>query len=113
MALILFNYISYQKEKELSDAKIDVRIAQREAKTAEDQVRALQEEKQKWGEKLQAEINAHTEHLQGERDKVDQLNQQVVSLSSELQDMKQKEEVARKQVDVSSACKRAPIPYNS
>jgi len=33
---------------ELSDVKIDVRIAQREAKTAEDHVRALQEEKQKW-----------------------------------------------------------------
>jgi len=113
MALILFNYISYQKEKELSDVKLDVRIAQREAKTAEDQVRALQEEKQKWGEKLQAEINAHAEQLQGECDKVDKLNQQVVSLSSELQDMKQKEEAARKQVDVSSACKRAPIPYNS
>lgn len=113
MALILFNYISYQKEKELSDAKIDVRIAKREAKTAEDQVRALQEEKQKWGEKLQAEINAHAEQLQEERDKVDQLNQQVVSLSSELQDMKQKEEVARKQVDVSCVCKRAPVPYNS
>lgn len=113
MALILFNYILYQKEKELSDAKIDVRIAQREAKTAEDQVRALQEEKQKLGEKLQAEINAHTEQLQGERDKVDQLNQQIVSLSSELQDMNQKEEVARKQVDVSCACKRAPAPYTS
>jgi len=90
-----------------------VRIAQRDAKTAEDQVRALREEKQKWGEKLQAEINAHAEQLQGERDKVDQLNQQVVSLSSELQDMKQKEEVARKQVDVSCACKRAPLHYNS
>jgi len=112
MALILFNYISYQKEKELSDVKIDVRIAQREAKTAEDQVRALQEEKQKWGEKLQTDINAHAEQLQGERDKVDQLNQQVVSLSSELQDMKQKEESARKQIDVSSACKRAPETYN-
>lgn len=90
-----------------------MRIAKREAKTAEDQVRALQEEKQKWGEKLQAEINAHAEQLQGELDKVDQLNQQVVSLSSELQDMKQKEEVARQQVDVSCVCKRAPVPYNS
>jgi citron Rho-interacting kinase len=93
----------WKKEKELSDVKLDVRIAQREAKTAEDQVRALQEEKQKWGEKLQAEINAHAEQLQGECDKVDKLNQQVVSLSSELQDMKQKEEAARKQVDVERA----------
>jgi predicted nucleic acid-binding Zn-ribbon protein len=109
----LFNCISYQKEKELSDVKIDVRIAQREVKTAEDQVKALQEEKQKWGEKLQAEINAHAEQLQGERDKVDQLNQQVMALSSELQDVKQKEEVTRKQVDVSCACSRAPVPYNS
>ena len=54
---------------ELSDVKIDVRIAQREAKTAEDQVRALQE-KQKWGEKLQAEVNVRAEQLQGEHDKV-------------------------------------------
>jgi citron Rho-interacting kinase len=109
----LFNYILYQKEKELSDAKIDVRIAQREAKTAEDQLRAMQEEKQKWGEKLQAEINAHAEQLQGERDKVDQLNQQVMSLSAELQDMKQKEETARKQADVSCACKTTPALYGS
>jgi hypothetical protein len=44
---------------------------------------------------------------------VDQLNQQITSLSSELQDMKQKEEMARKQVDVSCACNRAPVPYNA
>lgn len=109
----MFNYFLYQKEKELSDIKIDVRIAQREAKTVEDQFRALQEEKQKWGEKLQAEINTHAVQLQGERDKVDQLNQQVMSLSSELQDMKQKEEMAQKQVDVSCACKTAHVLYNS
>jgi predicted nucleic acid-binding Zn-ribbon protein len=78
-----------------------LRIAQREAKTAEDQLRALQEEKQKWGEKLQAEKNTQAEKLQGERDKVDQLHQQVTSLGTELQDMKQREEAARKQVDVS------------
>jgi flagellar biosynthesis chaperone FliJ len=109
----LLNCILYQKEKELSDAKIDVRIAQREAKTAEDQLRGIQEEKQKWGEKLQAEIKVHSEQLQGERDKVDQLNQQVMSLSAELQDMKQKEQAARKQFDVSCVCKTTPAPYNS
>jgi citron Rho-interacting kinase len=90
-----------QKEKELSDAKIDLRIAQREAKTAEDQMRALQEEKHKLGERLQAEKHAHMEQLKSECDKVDQLRQQITSLSTELQDMKQREETARKQVDVS------------
>lgn len=90
-----------QKEKALSDAEIDRRIAQREAKTAEDQLRALQEEKQKWGEKLQAEKNIYVEQLQGERNKVDELQQQLTSLNTELQDMKQREEAARKQVDVS------------
>jgi citron Rho-interacting kinase len=90
-----------QKEKEVSDAKIDVRIAQREAKTAEDQTRALREEKHKLGEKLQAEMSAHTEQLKSEHDKVDQLHQQITSLRTELQDMTLREETARKQVDVS------------
>lgn len=62
---------------------------------------------------MQAEINGLAEQLQGKCDKVDQLNQQITSLSSELQDMKQKEEMARKQVDVSCACNRAPVPYNA
>lgn len=90
-----------QKEKELSDARIDLRIARRETKTAEDQLKALQDEKQKWGEKLQAEKDAHLEQLQQECGKVDELHQQLTSLSAELQDMKQREETARKQVDVS------------
>lgn len=91
-----------QKEKELSDAKIDLRIAQREAKTAEDQMRALREEKQKLGERLQEEMNAHVEQLKSEHDKVDQLHQQITSLSAELQDITKREETARKQVDVCS-----------
>lgn len=90
-----------QKEKELSDAKIDVRIAQREAKTAEDQMRALREEKQKLGERLQEEMNAHVEQLKSEHDKVDQLQQKITALITELQDMTKREEAARKQVDVS------------
>lgn len=90
-----------QKEKELSDAKIDLRIAQREAKTAEDQMRALREEKQKLGERLHEEMNAHVEQLKSEHDKVDRLHQQITSLSTELQDMTKREETARKQVDVS------------
>lgn len=102
-----------QKEKELSDAKIDVRIAKREAKTVENQLRALQEEKQKWEEKLQAERNAHSEQLQRECEKADALNQQVMSLSAELQSMKEKEEEARKQVDVSCGVRQLPAPHNS
>jgi predicted nucleic acid-binding Zn-ribbon protein len=90
-----------QKEKEMSDAKIDLRIAQREAKTAEDQLKALREEKQKLGERLQAETSAHVEQLNSERDKMGKLHQQIISLSTELQDMTQKEETARKQADVS------------
>lgn len=90
-----------QKEKALTDAEIDRRIAQREAKTAEDQLRALKEEKQKWGEKLQAEKNTYVEQLQGERNKIDELQQQLISLNAEMQDMKQREEAARKEVDVS------------
>jgi citron Rho-interacting kinase len=100
----LFSYILLsllQKEKELSDAKIDLRIAQREAKTAEDQMRALREEKQKLGDRLQEEMNAHVEQLKSEHDKMDQLHQQITSLRTELQDITQREETARKQVDVS------------
>ena len=42
----------WKKEKELSDASLDKRIATREAKTAEDKVKTLQEEKQKLIEML-------------------------------------------------------------
>lgn len=42
----------WKKEKELSDANLDKRIAVREAKRAEDKVKTLQEEKQKLHEKL-------------------------------------------------------------
>ncbi|XP_069684092.1 citron rho-interacting kinase isoform X2 [Periplaneta americana] len=93
----------WKKEKELSDTKIDLRIAQREAKTAEEQLKLLQEEKQKWGEKLQTEKNVSAEQLQAEREKLDKLHQQVLSLNSELSDLKQREEAAKKQVDVEKA----------
>lgn len=42
----------WKKEKELSDANLDKRIAVREAKRAEDKVKMLQEEKQKLQNKL-------------------------------------------------------------
>lgn len=42
----------WKKEKELSDANLDKRIAVREAKKAEEKVKTLQEEKQKLQEKL-------------------------------------------------------------
>ncbi|XP_033319772.1 citron Rho-interacting kinase-like isoform X1 [Bombus bifarius] len=42
----------WKKEKELSDANLDKRIATREAKKAEERVKTLQEEKQKLTEKL-------------------------------------------------------------
>ncbi|XP_014477058.1 PREDICTED: citron Rho-interacting kinase-like [Dinoponera quadriceps] len=42
----------WKKEKELSDANLDKRIATREAKRAEEKIKMLQEEKQKLQEKL-------------------------------------------------------------
>ncbi|KAJ9599608.1 hypothetical protein L9F63_009925, partial [Diploptera punctata] len=90
----------WKKEKELADAKIDLRIAQREAKTAEEQVKTLQKEKEKWVEKLQTEKNANADQLQAERNKLDALHDQVTALQNELKEMRQKEENARKQVEV-------------
>ncbi|XP_058805938.1 citron rho-interacting kinase-like isoform X2 [Phymastichus coffea] len=46
----------WKKEKELSDANLDKRIATREAKTAEEKVKKLQEEKQKLMERLNSKI---------------------------------------------------------
>lgn len=42
----------WKKEKELSDANLDKRIAVREAKKAEEKIKTLQEEKQKLQERL-------------------------------------------------------------
>lgn len=42
----------WKKEKELSDANLDKRIATREAKRAEEKIKTLQEEKQKLQERL-------------------------------------------------------------
>ena len=42
----------WKKEKELSDANLDKRIATREAKTAEEKIKTLQEDKQKLTERL-------------------------------------------------------------
>lgn len=46
----------WKKEKELSDANLDKRIATREAKTAEEKVKILTDEKQKINDKLNARI---------------------------------------------------------
>ncbi|XP_015515772.2 citron rho-interacting kinase [Neodiprion lecontei] len=46
----------WKKEKELSDANLDKRIASREAKTAEEKVKVLTDEKQKITDKLNSRI---------------------------------------------------------
>lgn len=46
----------WKKEKELSDANLDKRIALREAKTAEDRAKLLSDEKQKITDRLNARI---------------------------------------------------------
>lgn len=51
----------WKKEKELSDANLDKRIALREGKKAEDKIKALQEEKQKLSEKLDNKIKEEEE----------------------------------------------------
>lgn len=51
----------WKKEKELSDANLDKRIALREGKKAEDKVKTLQEEKQKLSEKLDHKIKEEDE----------------------------------------------------
>ncbi|CAK9811906.1 Citron rho-interacting kinase [Anthophora plagiata] len=51
----------WKKEKELSDANLDKRIAMREGKKAEDRVKALQEEKQKLTERLDSKIKEEEE----------------------------------------------------
>lgn len=51
----------WKKEKELSDANLDKRIAVREAKRAEDKIKTLQEEKQKLQEKLSSKVKEEEE----------------------------------------------------
>ncbi|KYN01848.1 Citron Rho-interacting kinase [Cyphomyrmex costatus] len=52
----------WKKEKELSDANLDKRIAVREAKRAEDKIKTLQEEKQKLLEKLNGKVKEEEEN---------------------------------------------------
>ncbi|XP_068087036.1 citron rho-interacting kinase [Anabrus simplex] len=75
----------FKKEKELSDAKIDLRIAQREARAAEEELKGLQEEKKSWQEKLQAEKSLHTEELKANWDKVEALREEQNGLRAELE----------------------------
>ncbi|XP_076249460.1 citron Rho-interacting kinase isoform X2 [Calliopsis andreniformis] len=51
----------WKKEKELSDANLDKRIALRESKRAEDKIKTLQDEKQKLSEKLDTKIKEEEE----------------------------------------------------
>ncbi|KOX69551.1 Citron Rho-interacting kinase [Melipona quadrifasciata] len=51
----------WKKEKELSDANLDKRIATREVKKAEEKIKTLQEEKQKLNEKLDHAIKEKEE----------------------------------------------------
>jgi citron Rho-interacting kinase len=51
----------WKKEKELSDANLDKRIATREAKTADEKLKSLQEEKQKLSERLNTRIREEEE----------------------------------------------------
>ncbi|KAL6257978.1 hypothetical protein P5V15_011574 [Pogonomyrmex californicus] len=52
----------WKKEKELSDANLDKRIAVREAKRAEDKIKTLQEEKQRLQEKLSGKAKEEEEN---------------------------------------------------
>ncbi|XP_071572923.1 citron Rho-interacting kinase isoform X2 [Temnothorax nylanderi] len=52
----------YKKEKELSDANLYKRIAEREAKRAEDKIKMLQEDKQKLQEKLSGKVKEEEEN---------------------------------------------------
>jgi len=52
----------WKKEKELSDANLDKRIAVREAKRTEDKIKILQEEKQKLQEKLSSKAKEEEEN---------------------------------------------------
>lgn len=53
----------WKKEKELSDANLDKRIALRESKRAEDRIKILQEEKQKLQERLSNKTKEEEENL--------------------------------------------------
>ena len=69
----------WKKEKELSDANLDKRIATREAKSAEEKVKQLQEEKQKLLERLNGKIKE-------EDDKAKKLAKELETAKSSLAD---------------------------
>ena len=68
----------WKKEKELSDANLDKRIAVREAKRAEDKIKTLQEENQKLLKKLNDKVK---EEEQNSKKLLEELNIAKTSLN--------------------------------
>ncbi|XP_011503101.1 PREDICTED: paramyosin-like [Ceratosolen solmsi marchali] len=86
----------WKKEKELSDANLDKRIATREAKTAEEKLKSLQEEKQKMSERLNAKIRE-------EEEKARKLLKELEAAKNSLSDATK--EVTRNKLQANSAQK--------
>ncbi|XP_071448673.1 citron Rho-interacting kinase [Hetaerina americana] len=80
----------WKKEKELSDAKLDLRITARELKAAEEQLKTLKEEKKKNIESLNLEKKEQKEKLMSKCD-------QISSLEKELSEAKEKLQVTEEE----------------
>lgn len=72
----------------MADLKIDLRIAQREAKAAESAVKVLEEEKKKIGEQLLSENSEHAAILREMTEKNDALREQLSKCQDDLQNLR-------------------------
>ena len=73
----------WKKEKELSDANLDKRIATREAKTAEEKLKNLQTEKQKHVDRLNTKIKEEEEKAKKAMKDLDGLKSQLSDATRE------------------------------
>lgn len=84
----------WKKEKELSDVNLDKRIAVREAKTAEDKIKTLEEEKRKLTEQLDKKYK-------DEEEKAKQLLKELTTAKASLSDVTR--EASRNKLQADSA----------
>ncbi|KAL0268687.1 UNVERIFIED_CONTAM: hypothetical protein PYX00_010527 [Menopon gallinae] len=74
----------WKTEKQLSDAKIDIRIARRETKTAEEMIATLNDDLKKKREKFNEMMSKTEEEVAAERKKCENLSAEIHRLKCEL-----------------------------
>lgn len=92
----------WKKEKELSNANLDKRIATREAESAEKKIKTLQEEKQRLLERL-------SNRIKEEEEKAKKANKELDTVKSSLADLTK--DVSRNKLQADSAQRVSNLMY--